>query len=59
MLGGTSQFTLARGPATAEVLAVLVPLLAVAAVGVLATFTMARGERRPLLALAAPSPRSL
>jgi hypothetical protein len=51
VLGGTSQFTLARGQATAEVLAVLVPLLAVAAVGVLATFTMARGERRPMLAL--------
>jgi hypothetical protein len=51
VLGGASQFTLTHGQTTTEVIAVLVPLLLAAAVGVAAAFTMAREERRPVLAL--------
>ena len=53
VLGGASQFTLLHGQTTADVIAVLVLLLAAAAAGIAAVWTMAREERRPVLALGA------
>jgi hypothetical protein len=51
VLGGASQFTLAQGQTTSEVVSVLVLLLGATAVAVASVFTMARGERRAVLAL--------
>ncbi len=53
VLGGASQFTLTQGQSTGEVISVLVLLVAAAAAGIAAVWTMAREERRPLLALGA------